>query len=1001
MIAPAYPEANRLSYRIRTAITGESTGLEIAKLAWQQAEAIDRANADLARSLQALKDGRLLDCLLIENAHPKLLETARSFDQNLIDAWQKRCEIYSWRVAVSLDIDSVSKIQSAIDEQGDLKDWLYKQYRTAVRSKKETVRAYQIINLIANRFPEDESAKEQVAAKRQQLLEQAAAEVKDAHDQLIPAEKPEQVVLRYQTLGLPLSDSNDETLSETLAEAEANSTGALFEQAATVIEQAKDLSETGNWQETEKTYLAAEYALAIHEARGELPPELRGGFEELATQLSRIRSNYESSISIRLAIDEVQSGRIDKGKPVNLANRVAKLKSLEAQAAKTGSKIPTDLQEEIKAAYAYARRKRLPLYGSIAAVLVFGIFASFFILKRGQERDAAEALQARALTALQAVEQSSQISEVQKALDQWQSEIEKTPSGSELESQADLLSDWLAIQTSLENEYTTAVADLAKLTESPDALENQAAIERISANIRKTRSDLASDLGQEGDKQFDSLLAGFEVKKAEALAENRRAFNRIERELRIAANNATQAKTRAEFERLQTATDTRVQKLTNLLKEDYAADKRAQLLPFLQSVAQQLQATETKWAALDNAWQQLAQTKELQPYLDQIERIQSFDILPADQKTALGQTLRLKEAFLELKESHNPFADEAAQTVFSTPEPYLSTAVKLSDEESAYLDRIEALEGFANVYQSTVKYFEGSADPQNEYRIYLVEPVAKSDSHQSETHVSFTFSVRGFDEFGNPEPEPRQIQFISRQDGSFWGFFYEPSSLSPESQYYSRAIVNTLKLLRSGAGRLTVLELLHDLENQESLSPAFRVFWQQQIIGFMQLNPWNWGLALSPTLEDRIEEVDTLPSAQDNETLWLSIIEQTVPSAGFSAFVSKSVAEQAKREVRVLADLYQKAASGSYRLSGFVLENGKADLFDEVESDTTLWSVNALTGEIEAIESGKELTPFAPIIRYALPDGGTPQEQLREASLTSNLELSEPPYHALLPKLYQ
>lgn len=397
MIASAYPEANRLAYRIRTAITGESTGLETAKLAWQYAEATARANADLARSLQALAEGTLLDSLLVENAHPRLLETARSLEHALAAAWKTRCQTYTWRVAEPIDSESVSKLQAAIDEQGDLKDWLFKQYRATVRSKKNAVRAYQIIELIADRFPEDANAKEELATKRAQLVELATADVKDAHEHLLPTETPKQVAQRYVALGLPLADTNSPTLATTLAEAQADYHQTLATKVHALVETAKDLSETTDWQATERAYHDADYTLAINEARGQLETELRAELEKISTQLARIRSKYESHITLRLAIAQIHHGATHKGKTVPLANRVAKLKSLETQTTKTGNQIPLDLQAEIKAAYTYARRKRIPLYSAIAATLVIAGIATTFLIQQNNERDAAAALQAKAL----------------------------------------------------------------------------------------------------------------------------------------------------------------------------------------------------------------------------------------------------------------------------------------------------------------------------------------------------------------------------------------------------------------------------------------------------------------------------------------------------------------------------------------------------------------------------------------------------------------------------
>ncbi|EDY84054.1 hypothetical protein VDG1235_3681 [Verrucomicrobiia bacterium DG1235] len=1001
MIASAYPEANRLAYRIRAAITGESNGLETAKLAWQQAEAVTRANADLKRALQALADGTLLDCLLIENAHPRLLETARSLDHTFVEAWKTRCETYGWRVADPVDAESVSKIQSAIDEQGDLKDWLFKQYRTAIRSKKQQIRAYQIIELIADRYPDDPNAKEEAAAKRAQLVETAAAEIKDIHEQLIPTETATETAHRYLSLGLPLAESTNALLAETLAAGTAAHHKTLADKVHALVESAKELAETADWQSIENTYLDCDYIIAIHEARGQLETELRAELEQVATKLSRLRSKHESSISIRLAIAEIRNGKTNIGKAVPIANRVAKLKSLETQATKTGNQIPADLQEEIKSAYAYARRKKLPFYGAIAALLAIGIFTATYFVQQNNKRENEAALQSEALAALQATEQSGQTDQVRNSLETWSAAITQAEPNSSLANQGELLTDWLDLQSSLETEYTSSVADLAKLASSPDALQNEAAIDRIAADIRKTRTNLAPDLGQEAETRFNVLLAQFEANKSAALEKDRQEIARVERELRIAANNATQAKTRAEFERLQNAAESRIQTLNTLLQSDSAATSRSQLAPLIQSSTQQLAAIETKWAALDDAWLRLAETKELTPYLNQLERIHSFDILPTDQKTAISQTLRLKSAFADLRNSQSLFAHSEAEKAFIKGQNYLQTQAELTEEERAYLTRLQNPEAFANVYQSTVQYFEGSADPQSEYRIYLVEPISKSDSQQNESHVAFTFRVRGFDELGKPEPAPRDIQFISRDDGSFWGFFYKPSTLSPESEYYNSTIANTISHLLGGADRLAVLKQLESLEQQDQLSPAFRVYWQQQFISFMELHPWKWGLALSPALKKRVAQLDALAVGETSQTLWLSTIEQTVPSSEYRLLVEQKLETLPQKEVAAIAELYQSAANGDYQLAGYVLSNGKADLLQDLDSATPLWTVNSLTGAIDRLKPDQSLTPYAPILRFALEGGDTAAQQLRKATFSSGLKLAEPPYSSLLPVLYR
>lgn len=1001
MIASAYPEANRLAYRIRTALTGESTGLQTAKLAWQQAEAVERVNRALQDAAQALSQGTLLDCLLVENTHPRLLEAARSLDHPLVPAWKARCETFRWRVAAPVDSDSVSKIQATIDEQGDLKNWLFKQYRAAVRSKNQAVRSYQIIELIAGRFPDDANAQEELAAKRLQLLAQAAAEVKDATGQLIPAEPPKAIALRYVALGLPLSDFQNANLSEVLTAAAAEHASELAERIRSFLEKAKALSETVDWQAIERDYLACDYALAVNEARGQLPSELREQFEEIATLLSRIRSKYESSISIRLAIAEIRQGKLHKGKPVALASRVAKLKSLETQAAKTGTQIPSELQNEIKAAYLYARRKSLPLYGTFAAALLALVATTFFFVQQSQKQDAAQALQEAALAALQQTEESGDTRLVEDALETWEEQINLAKENSRLANQAALLKDWLFIQTSLETEYTDAVSDLETLATSPDALKNAAAIELLANDLRKTRSDLAPDRGQAAEAQLAELLANYKRRQTTAIEKNRKEIATLEQVVLSTTRDASVARSRIEFETLQNQAVQRIQELARLIKEGDTQGQHSKLAPLLQNARQQLNSVETKWRALENAWLQLAQTKELAPYIAQLERIHSFDILPADQKAALSQTLRLKDQIENLKAEQGLFRDQSAANAFSSQQSYLASSIELSDDERAYLTRLKDLDSFSTVYQSTVQYFEGAAEPQSEYRIYLVEPVSQIESEQSDPHIAFTFSVHGFDEAGIPESSPRHIQFISREDGSFWGFFYKPSKLSPESEYYQRSISNTINHLLSGANRLAILDQLYQLEQQSDLSPAFRVYWQQQFLTFIQFNPWKWGYALSPSLQKHAARLARLADSDRKESLWLSIIEQTVPSPEIRALAESQLDQLPRKEITTLARLYQSAANGRYHMAGHVLADGKLSLLEDTDPQAPLLSVNALTGSIDRIKAGQTLTPYAPVIVYSLEDGETPGRQVQNAEFSSGLNLREPPYSDLLPYLYR
>ncbi|MDQ8205684.1 hypothetical protein [Pelagicoccus sp. SDUM812003] len=997
----SYPEANRLIYRIRTAITGESVGLGAAKLAWQLAEACERANTDLKAARQSLDQGDLLQALLIAHAHPELLETASSLNFNLFDTWKKRCEIYAWRPPAAIDHESLNAIKSAIAETAELKKQLYKDYRSKVRSK-DPVAAYRIIRLIADRFPEDESAQEEAKSHQGKIHAYAVSEIKNAVEQLIPAEPPERVLASFLALGVELDKSEESFVRELYEKVSAQSVAELTESVEAVVQAGATLDESGDWQDVEKRYLSCDYELAIREARGEIPTDLRHDFEHVSTKLSRLRRNYESIISIRIAIKGLYAKPGDpdlpqnaQGKPHSLAHRLEKLRSLESQAQKTAGQLPPDLQKELKDAYAYARSKNMPKLVGLSAAAIIVIAAAVWGTTSYLEATEREQRQAQALAALQQAEAADEIVAASSSLDTWRDTIASAPADSPLAEQAALLEDWLASQRALEVEYQQKVQRLETLLRSDTPLAKQDDYHSLLVSIDQSRKSLSPELGGKLDARVEGAKARWQELQLAASEEKTRELNKLERELASALSQAGKARSRSELTRIANAAQQRMEKIEALSAEEEDATRAKQLSNLLIVASNQLSEIATKWDALESEWQQLNQAAELENYLASLERIHSFDILPAEIKAAISRSLTVRTQIASLKsELLGPSEGEGSKAFFEF-DPALNT------EEQAFLDELMDKEVFKDVYVSTVQYFEGSAEEQSEYQTYLVEPLPEIESQEQNSHITFTFQAHGFDETGQPEPEPRDIQFISRSDGSFWGFFYKPSELAPESEYYERSIKNTLKLLASGADRLAIIDQLDALEKRQDLSPAFRLYWQRQLLEFMSLRPQKWGLAFSPSLKERSQELSKLPESTLTESTWLSTIEQAAPSPEFDALLKESIADTAESEIQALLGLFQRASEGRFAMVGTVSTEQTLDLFASIPEGETLWSVNALTGRVAPLAEGVPLTPFAPVLHYQLEDGGSLGQLLLQVEEETQLDFSEPPYPSLLPAIFR
>ena len=82
------------------------------------------------------------------------------------------------------------------------------------------------------------------------------------------------------------------------------------------------------------------------------------------------------------------------------------------------------------------------------------------------------------------------------------------------------------------------------------------------------------------------------------------------------------------------------------------------------------------------------------------------------------------------------------------------------------------------------------------------------------------------------------------------------------------------------SGRRTVFsfKLIDELTRLRTLSTAFRAYWQQQLMAFIELNPWKWGLPLTPSLAIQKASLESISSDEIDKRQWLSSVEQISPS---------------------------------------------------------------------------------------------------------------------------
>jgi hypothetical protein len=142
------PEVFRLVYRIRTALKGESNGLETASLAWQYATEIGFYANRLNQCLEAESD---LEAYLLGHAEPNTLAALDELDFPEAAQWKERCQLLRWQSPPTIDSSKVKALRDRFAGVEDIKAWLQNEYRAQARSK-QTLQAFRIANVLAQQF---------------------------------------------------------------------------------------------------------------------------------------------------------------------------------------------------------------------------------------------------------------------------------------------------------------------------------------------------------------------------------------------------------------------------------------------------------------------------------------------------------------------------------------------------------------------------------------------------------------------------------------------------------------------------------------------------------------------------------------------------------------------------------------------------------------------------------------------------------------------------------
>ncbi len=993
------PDASRLVYRIKTALKGESNGLETANLAWQYAKEVEYFLSLLNRCLEIEND---LDAYIATYSNPSVLDTLDVLDFEETKEWNERCRTFGWRKADEIDPVNLKNLHDRFSQIEDPKTWLQGEFRAKVRGKKP-LEAYQIASLLNEKFEADANLDIERERLESQAIEKAESELANALQELVPAETPEAIVSRYRTYGIELPDKEGaiKTVKLSIDENAIRETTAAVE---SLIDQAESAQTDEENNALEKAYFDCDYLLTLTDTRSKIDPKLRDAYSTVATKISHHRASLESNILIQNSIDDLR--KVLQGLSISFGRKKAtvhdakeRLKSFEAQAKRMGRRIPPKLQEDIKKALSEATRKRAPKYAILASgALIILLMIGWFANSQVKSNQYSEVLQI-ATAALNQAAANQDIVQAEETLLEQKDLIANAPAGHAIKQAAESLQDWIVAQTDFKNEYSMIADQLDAIRNSGNADPNAPEIDELLSKAATTLSAIDVELNDDSDARIarfeewrkDQISAILNDQKQRLLGYVREAQNKLEQ--------AAAASSDAEFEESASVIVESIASARLHISKYPDTDQNSLQQRSIGRIEESLKSIQEKRDTMLAAQKSIKGADDLAGYLKSLEAIYNFDTLPPDGKRNIGRILKLENQYKSLIQNLVMPGNPEGWQALNSSSDFATERQALDEVETAFIERMINNPLFPTIYESKVKYFEGAPVAKNEYSVFLADPIQKGDKAGLKTGINFSFKVRGFDENGDAEEEALEMNFLSHPDGTFWGFFYEPSELSKESIYYQESLrVSFMKIL-AGAPRFFPLELIDELTSKRTLSPAFRAYWQKQLIEFMELNPWKWGISLSPELQNQIESFEKLDPDGIDQQQWLSTVEQISPSVLLTEHFRLASKLKVADEAKAFVEFYNYAKSGEMKLIGQANESGNIEYEHPRLDDEKLWIVNGLTGRIERLEAETNIAPYSPVLAYRFEDQPA-SRVIQKTEMRTGIDLNSSRYSQKLPPLF-
>ncbi len=327
-------------------------------------------------------------------------------------------------------------------------------------------------------------------------------------------------------------------------------------------------------------------------------------------------------------------------------------------------------------------------------------------------------------------------------------------------------------------------------------------------------------------------------------------------------------------------------------------------------------------------------------------------------------------------------------------------------KEQAAWKKLAGFPALKEVYRYRLRKYEGG-EPIGSFRMIYSHGEIEVSSENSQTSGRTVSTVLEFDEryIGRGLPFTEKIYKCETDSrgNPMDGEILEFDRLSPESGFY-RQIVD---LCGYNAESKTIdeplLEVIDQIKTNEFISPIFKAWVTQELINFMIVRAYDWGLNFCPSAQLEYKNLTTIkgtlfpydwlrPSTQNRILQPLNSYYQSLKD------ISYYKQAQASRE------LFKQIARQRVRYGGYVNENGLFMLLKATPDNRKLFgmradgTINVLRkpGTEEEAPTNFEAKPFSPIMFFNDP----PEVILDRVTRTTEVDVNSEAFRPYLPQIF-